>query len=163
LVPEIRTVVGPDPVVVAPDSGSAKMAMYYCDMVGGGFAVVAKRRLNATTVASSHLVGDVKDCDVLLVDDITETAGTLTAAAKILRDNGARTVRAAVSHCVLNDIAYERLRSGLIDELITTNSVPIDTRGLPITVLSVADLLGQAIVRINSNESVTNLFRVKGF
>jgi ribose-phosphate pyrophosphokinase len=68
-----------------------------------------------------------------------------------------------VSHCVLNDIAYERLRSGLIDELITTNSVPIDTRGLPITVLSVADLLGQAIVRINSNESVTNLFRVKGF
>jgi ribose-phosphate pyrophosphokinase len=72
-------------------------------------------------------------------------------------------VRAAVSHCVLNDIAYERLRSGLIDELITTNSVPIDTRGLPITVLSVADLLGQAIVRINSNESVTNLFRVKGF
>jgi ribose-phosphate pyrophosphokinase len=97
------------------------------------------------------------------VDDITETAGTLTAAAKILRESGALSVRAAVSHCILNDIAYERLRSGLIDELITTNSVPNDPRGLPITVLSIANLLGDAILRINSNESVTSLFKIKGF
>ncbi|HPO00242.1 MAG TPA: ribose-phosphate pyrophosphokinase [Opitutaceae bacterium] len=150
-------------VVCSPDVSGMKMAAAYADLLGAGLGMVAKKRTSATKVEAINLVGDVKDCDVLLVDDITETAGTLTAAAKILRDNGARTVRAAVSHCVLNDIAYERLRSGLIDELITTNSVPIDTRGLPITVLSVADLLGQAIVRINSNESVTNLFRVKGF
>ncbi|MBP7371957.1 MAG: ribose-phosphate pyrophosphokinase [Opitutaceae bacterium] len=150
-------------VVCSPDVGGMKMAAAYADLLGAGLGMVAKKRTSATKVEAINLVGDVKDCDVLLVDDITETAGTLTAAAKILRDNGARTVRAAVSHCVLNDIAYERLRSGLIDELITTNSVPIETRGLPITVLSVADLLGQAIVRINSNESVTNLFRVKGF
>ena len=150
-------------VVCSPDVGGMKMAAAYADLLGAGLGMVAKKRTSATKVEAINLVGDVKDCDVLLVDDITETAGTLTAAAKILRDNGARTVRAAVSHCVLNDIAYERLRSGLIDELITTNSVPIDTRGLPISVLSVADLLGQAIVRINSNESVTNLFRVKGF
>ena len=150
-------------VVCSPDVGGMKMAAAYADLLGAGLGMVAKKRTSATKVEAINLVGDVKDCDVLLVDDITETAGTLTAAAKILRDNGARTVRAAVSHCVLNDIAYERLSSGLIDELITTNSVPIDTRGLPITVLSVADLLGQAIVRINSNESVTNLFRVKGF
>ena len=150
-------------VVCSPDVGGMKMAAAYADLLGAGLGMVAKKRTSATKVEAINLVGDVKDCDVLLVDDITETAGTLTAAAKILRDNGARTVRAAVSHCVLNDIAYERLSSGLIDELITTNSVPIETRGLPITVLSVADLLGQAIVRINSNESVTNLFRVKGF
>ena len=150
-------------VVCSPDVGGMKMAAAYADLLGAGLGMVAKKRTSATKVEAINLVGDVKDCDVLLVDDITETAGTLTAAAKILRDNGARTVRAAVSHCVLNDIAYERLRSGLIDELITTNSVPIETRGLPITVLSVSDLLGQAIVRINSNESVTNLFRVKGF
>lgn len=150
-------------VVCSPDVGGMKMAAAYADLLGAGLGMVAKKRTSATKVEAINLVGDVKDCDVLLVDDITETAGTLTAAAKILRDNGARTVRAAVSHCVLNDIAYERLRSGLIDELITTNSVPVETRGLPITVLSVADLLGQAIVRINSNESVTNLFRVKGF
>ncbi len=150
-------------VVCSPDVGGMKMAAAYADLLGAGLGMVAKKRTSATKVEAINLVGDVKDCDVLLVDDITETAGTLTAAAKILRDNGARTVRAAVSHCVLNDIAYERLSSGLIDELITTNSVPIETRGLPITVLSVSELLGQAIVRINSNESVTNLFRVKGF
>ena len=105
----------------------------------------------------------MKDCDILIVDDITETAGTLTAAAKILREHGARSIRAAVSHCILNDIAYERLRSGLIDELITTNSIPLDAKGLPITVLSVAGILGEAIKRINNNESVTGLFKTKGF
>ena len=109
------------------------------------------------------MVGEVKGCDVLLVDDITETAGTLTAAAKILRESGARSVRAAVSHCILNEMAYERLKTGLIDELITTNSIPNDPRGLPITALSIAGLLGDAIVRINSNESITSLFKIKGF
>ncbi|MBA3855252.1 MAG: ribose-phosphate diphosphokinase, partial [Gemmatimonas sp.] len=122
-----------------------------------------KKRINATTVAATNIVGEVSGCDVLLVDDITETAGTITAAAKILRENGARSVRAAISHCVLGETAYQRLKDGPLDELITTNTVPIDTRGLPITVLSVAALLGEAIVRINSNESVTSLFKIKGF
>ena len=108
-------------------------------------------------------MGEVAGCDVLLVDDITETAGTLVAAAKLLREHGARSVRAAVSHCILNDVAFERLRSGIIDELITTNSVPITPKGLPVTVISIAALLGKAIQRINSNESVTGLFRIKGF
>jgi ribose-phosphate pyrophosphokinase len=109
------------------------------------------------------VVGDVEGCDVLLVDDITETAGTLCAAAKILRAHGAKRIRAAVSHCILNEVSVDRLKSGLIDELITTNSTPVNTLGLPVTVLSIASLLGQAIQRINSNESVTGLFRVKGF
>ena len=140
-----------------------KMAAAYADSLGAGLGLVAKKRKNATTVEAISVVGDVKDCDVLLVDDITETAGTLTAAAKMLRASGARSIRAAVSHCILNEVAYERLRSGIIDELITTDTVPLDTRGLPIKVLSVADILGQAILRINSNESVTSLFRIKGF
>jgi ribose-phosphate pyrophosphokinase len=150
-------------VVCSPDVGGMKMAAAYADMIGAGLGLVAKKRRSATTVEAINVVGEVKDCDVLLVDDITETAGTLTAAAKILRENGARSIRAAVSHCILNEIAYERLRSGLIDELITTNSIPLDARGLPITVLSVAGLLGEAILRINNNESVTSLFKIKGF
>jgi ribose-phosphate pyrophosphokinase len=125
--------------------------------------MVAKKRRNATTVEAINVVGEVAGCDVLLVDDITETAGTLVAAATMLRDKGARSVRAAVSHCILNEIAYERIKSGVLDELITTNTVPIDTKGLPVTVLSVAGLLGQAIQRINTNESITSLFRIKGF
>jgi ribose-phosphate pyrophosphokinase len=124
---------------------------------------VAKKRKSATQVEAINVVGEVKGCDVLLVDDITETAGTLIAAAKILRDNGAISVRAAVSHCILNDLAYDRLRGGLIDELIITNSIPNDPRGLPITALSIAGLLGDAIMRINNNESITSLFKIKGF
>ncbi|MEO7597785.1 MAG: ribose-phosphate pyrophosphokinase [Opitutus sp.] len=150
-------------VVCSPDVGGMKMAAAYADVLGAALGLVAKKRKNATTVEAMNVVGDVAGCDVLLVDDITETAGTLVAAAKILREHGAVNITAAVSHCVLNDVALERLKSGLIDELITTNSTPVDPKGLPITVLSIAKLLGQAIIRINSNESVTGLFRIKGF
>ncbi|MBE7539281.1 MAG: ribose-phosphate pyrophosphokinase [Opitutaceae bacterium] len=150
-------------VVCSPDVGGMKMAAAYSDMLGAGLGLVAKKRTSATHVEAINVVGDVKGCDVLLVDDITETAGTLTAAARLVREHGARSVRAAVSHCILSDIARDRLAEGLIDELIITNSIPNDPRGLPITILSVAGLLGEAILRINNNESVTGLFKVKGF
>ncbi len=150
-------------VVCSPDVGGMKMAAAYADLLGASLGMVAKRRLSATAVEAISVVGEVEGCDVLLVDDITETAGTLTAAAKMLRERGARRIRAAVSHSILNEIAYERIKSGIIDEWITTNTVPIETKSLPITVLNVAPLLGQAIQRINTNESITGLFRIKGF
>jgi len=150
-------------VVCSPDVGGMKMAAAYADVLGAGLGLVAKKRTSATNVEAIGVVGDVDGCDVLLVDDITETAGTLTAAAKILREHGARSVRAAVSHCILSDLARDRLKGGLIDELIITNSIPNDPKGLPITVISIASLLGEAILRINNNESVTGLFKVKGF
>ena len=150
-------------IVCSPDLGGMKMAAAYADVLGADLAMVAKRRRSATTVEAISVVGEVSGRDVLLVDDITETAGTLIAAGTMLRERGARSIRAAVSHCILNEIAYERIKSGIIDELITTNTVPIDTKGLPVTILSVAGLLGQAIQRINTNESITSLFRIKGF
>src|SRR5438045_1478181 len=104
-------------VACSPDVGGMKMAAAYADVLGAGLALVAKKRKSATKVEAINVVGEVDGCDVLLVDDITETAGTLTAAAKMLREHGARSVRAAVSHCILNDVAVERLKSGLIDEL----------------------------------------------
>jgi len=136
-----------------------KMAAAYAETIGATLVMVAKKRKSATAVEALNLVGDVAGCDVLLVDDITETAGTLVAAAKMLRDHGAVSVRAVISHCVLNELAFDRLKSGLIDEIITTNSTPVRDHGLPIKVLSIAPLLGEAIVRINSNESVTGLFK----
>jgi ribose-phosphate pyrophosphokinase len=154
---------GENLVVCSPDVGGMKMAAAYAGVLGTGLGMVWKKRTSATTVESVNIVGDVAGKDVLIVDDITETAGTLVNAAKLLRDNGARSVRAAVSHALLSPMAYERLRSGQIDELITTNSIPVEPRDLPIKVLSVADLLAQAIIRINNNESVTSLFKVKGF
>jgi ribose-phosphate pyrophosphokinase len=150
-------------VVVSPDVGGMKMAAAYAGLLGAQLGMVWKKRTSATTVESVNIVGDVAGRDVLLVDDITETAGTLANAAKLMREHGALSVRAAVSHALLGPMAYERLKLGHIDELITTNSIPLDTRGLPITVLSVAGLLGEAIKRIHNNESVTSLFKIKGF
>jgi len=150
-------------VVCSPDVGGMKMAAAYAGALGTGLGMVWKKRTSATTVETVNIVGDIVGKDVLIVDDITETAGTLVNAAKLLRANGAKSVRAAVSHALLSSMAYERLGAGDIDELITTNSIPVDPKGLPITVLSVAELLAQAIMRINNNESVTSLFKVKGF
>ena len=149
--------------VCSPDVGGMKMAAAYANALGAGLCLVAKKRQSATEVEAINVVGEVQGRDILLVDDITETAGTITAAAKILREHGARSVRAAVSHSILNELAYERLGTGLIDELLTTDTVPLDPKGLPIKVLSVASLLGEAIQRINGNKSVTSLFKVKGF
>ena len=160
LVPHLKALVGDDGVVVAPDSGSTKMAMAYCDMLSAGFAVVCKRRINATTVASSHLVGDVKDRICVITDDMTSTAGTLCAAAKILKDQGAAKVYAAVSHCLLSKIGQEKLlATPEIEQLITTDAVPnIDTLNGKIRVVSVAPLLGEAIRRIHEGKSVSPLF-----
>jgi ribose-phosphate pyrophosphokinase len=105
----------------------------------------------------------VKGRNVILVDDMTETAGTLIAAGKLLKKKGAKTIRALVSHCMLGEIGRQALRGSVIDEIITTNSTPVEPGDLPITVLSIAELLGDAILRIHNNESVTSLFKVKGY
>jgi len=100
---------------------------------------------------------------VLLVDDLTETAGTLVNAASLLKSRGAQRIQACVSHALLNDLGIERLRKSAIDELITTDTVARSAiEGVRITTLSVAGLLGEAIKRIHSNSSVTSLFEFKG-
>ena len=154
-----------DLTVISPDVGGMKMAAAYADILECPFGLVAKRRTNATTVHAMNLVGEVDGREVLLVDDMTETAGTLMAAAKLCREKGATSVRALVSHGVLNKVGYDRLsaNAGVLDELITTNSVPIEPNGLPITVVSIAGLLGEAILRIHNHSSVTSLFKVKGY
>ena len=148
----------------SPDVGGMKMASAYAGMLDVPLGFIAKRRTSAETVEATSLVGDVEGRDILLVDDMTETAGTLCAAAELLKKNGAKSVMAAVSHGVLNEMGYERLSSGLLDRLITTDTTPVEQRdGVPITVLSVAELLGEGIKRIHDNASVTSLFEIKGF
>lgn len=149
------------PVVVSPDVGGMKMAAAYANVLGAGLAIVAKRRVSATETKALYVVGDVEGCDVLIVDDMTETAGTITGAAKILKDSGARDIYAGVSHAILNDIGIERLKNSAIKELITTNTTPrANDPDLPITVLGVEKLLGEAIKRIHCGESVSCLFEV---
>ena len=150
-------------VVISPDVGSMKMAAAYANILGCPFGVVAKKRIDAANVEAESVIGDVKGKEVLIVDDMTETAGTLTAAAEIVRAHGATKVRACVSHGVLNKYAVERLKNGPLDELITTNSTPVDgsDAGVPVTVISIADLFGTAILRTHRSESVSSLFRLK--
>ena len=148
----------------SPDVGGMKMASAYASLLNVPLGFIAKRRTSAETVEAVSLVGETEGRDILLIDDMTETAGTLCAAAELLKKHGAKRVMAAVSHGVLNDRGYERLSGGILDRLITTNSTPVQVRdGVPITVLSVAELLGEGIRRIHGNESVTGLFDVKGF
>lgn len=152
-----------DLVVVSPDAGGIKMAYAYSQSLDAGLAIVEKRRKSATEVVTTSLIGEVEGKNVLLTDDLTETAGTLTNAASLLREKGAKQILACVSHAILNDLGIERLKKSKIDELITTDTVlrpAID--GFPVTVLSVAGLLGEAIKRIHSNSSVNSLFEFKG-
>ncbi len=152
-----------DLVVVSPDVGGLKMAHAYSQVLEAGLAIVAKRRKSAEDVESMAIIGEVRGKNVLMVDDLTETADTLTKAAALLGRKGAKSVYACVSHAILNDLGVQRLKKSIIDELITTDTVlrpPID--GVKVTTLSVAGLLGEAIKRIHSNSSVTSLFEFKG-
>jgi ribose-phosphate pyrophosphokinase len=153
----------PDLVVVSPDVGGLKMAYAYSQVMEANLAIVAKRRKSPSEVESMAIIGEIRGKNVLMVDDMTETAGTLSSAADVLRKKGAKRIYACVSHAILNDTGIQRLRKSKIDELITTDTVlrpAID--GVRITTLSVAGLLGEAIKRIHSNSSVTSLFEFKG-
>jgi len=148
--------------VVSPDLGGLKMASAYAEALHANLAIVAKERRSATETEALYLIGEVEGRDVLLVDDLTETAGTLTSAAELLKKRGAQKIYAGVSHAVLVDIAIDRLQKSQIAELVTTNSTPVRTvKGFKITVLCVSELLGEGIKRIHNDESVSSLFNIE--
>ena len=149
------------PLVVSPDTGGVKMAYAYSQMLECGLAVVAKQRISPEEVEAFTVVGDVAGRDVILVDDLTTTCSTLCAAAEMLAEQGANSICAAVSHANLIPEALRKLSDSAISELVVTDSVPLcDTLGAPVTVLSVADLLGEAMLRIHNDQSVSSLFRL---
>ncbi len=148
-------------VVVSPDLGGLKMASAYAQALGANLAIVAKERRSATQTEALYLIGEVEDRDVLLVDDLTETAGTLTSAAELLKKRGVLNIYAGVSHAVLADVAISRLQKSKIEELITTNSTPVrSVDGFKTTVLCVSELLGEGMKRIHNDESVSSLFNI---
>jgi ribose-phosphate pyrophosphokinase len=148
---------GDDVVVVSPDVGGIKMSYAYAKALGSDFAIVAKNRSSATEVEAHSLIGEVEGKRVILVDDMTETAGTLTAAAKLLKARGAKDIIAGVTHAVLGEMALGRLAESSITELICTDSVPM-AKGPKVVTLGIAEILSKAIRRIHDGESVTSLF-----
>jgi ribose-phosphate pyrophosphokinase len=161
LIKYLRTRLTRKTVVVSPDVGGLKMASAYSQALGANLAIVAKQRKSASETKALYVIGEVEGCDVLLVDDITETGGTLTSAATILKEHGALKIYAGVSHAVLVDVAIPRLQKSEIEELITTNSTPVrPVEGFTTTVLCVSELLGEGMKRIHNDESVSSLFKI---
>ena len=147
-------------VVVSPDVGGLKMARGYSKFLNASLAIVDKRRESDRQTHVMNIIGSVKNCNVLLVDDLISTGGSLVEAANALKKEGALDVYAGVVHPVLADPAVRRIQESVIKELVVTNSIPIPvSKRVPkIKVLSVASLLAEAILRIHSNESVSSLF-----
>ena len=148
--------------VVSPDSGRVRVADIWAERLGAPLAIIHKRRdPDVPNQVSSHeLVGDVKGRTCLLVDDMIDTAGTIVAAAKALKDNGAKSVIVAATHAVFSHPAVERLSSGAVDHVIVTNTLPItpEKQFDNLTVLSIAPLIAAAISAVFSDDSVNKLF-----
>ncbi len=153
-------------MICSPDLGGMKMAVAYADALHCSLGVVAKRRINGGEVEALNVISDVRDKNILLVDDMTVTFNTLNEAAKLLKQHGAGNVYAVVSHCLLTDDGYQNLKNGEVDKLITTNSTGIShdfCNKEKIIILDIGELLGEAIMRIHTNSSITSLFEIKGF
>jgi len=147
--------------VVAPDAGGAKRAEHMAKLLGAPLVFVYKRRPHDDAVEILDMAGDVNGRDCIVVEDIVSTGGTVVEVARALKEHGARHVVITSTHGVLADGAIDRLRAAPIDEVVITNSIPVppDRQGPPVTVLSVAPLLAEAIVRVHENRSVSELFR----
>ncbi len=148
-----------DLTVVAPDVGSSKMARGYANRLGGELAIVDKRRVSGVDVEVGDVIGDVEGRNVLLIDDMISTAGSITEAAKVCHDRGAKSVRIAASHGVLCGPARERLLAAPVEEIVLTDTIPVDPTGLPkLNVLRIAPLLAEAIMRVHTEQSLSVLF-----
>jgi ribose-phosphate pyrophosphokinase len=150
-----------DPVVVSPDAGGVERARAIAKRLNSGLAIIDKRREGPNSAVAMHLIGDVDGRDVVVIDDMIDTAGTLVQAVGALQREGAKRILACGVHAVLSGPAIERIKVSPIEEVLVTNSIPLpdDKRAAGrITVLSVAPLLGEAIRRIHDEESVSTLF-----
>lgn len=153
-----------DIVIVSPDVGGIKTARSYAKRFKAGLAIVDKRRINDQETEAMHIMGEVKDKNVIMVDDIVATAGSLSQASKALKAHGAKDIYAAITHPVLCGPAIERLRDSEIKELVVTDTIPVpeEKKIDMIKQLSVVDLLGEAMKRIHKEQSVSELFESKG-
>ncbi len=149
-----------DPVLVSPDAGGVERARAIAKRLKAGLAIIDKRRDGPNVAVFMYLIGDVKDKDVVVIDDMIDTAGTLVQAVEAVKREGARRVLACGVHPVLSGPAISRIAAPLLEELVITNSIPLPpAKQLPkIQVLSVAPLLAEAIRRIHGEESVSTLF-----
>lgn len=149
-----------DLTIVSPDVGGIKMARAYAKRLNAGLAIVDKRRSGPTEIEVMHVIGEVKGRNVILVDDMISTATSITEAAKVCRDEGAKDIYICGTHAVLAGKAVEKLQKAPVKEVVVTDTIPTEGKEFPkLRVLSIANLLGEAIRRIHHSESVSTLFQ----
>ena len=148
-------------VMATPDVGGTKRASSYSKFLRIPMVICYKTRQQANEISDMKIIGDVEGKDVLLVDDIVDTAGTITRAADLMIQNGARSVRAMVSHAVMSDPATELVEQSSMKEMIFTDSIPYAKGGKKVTVLSVAGMFAESIRRVCNNESISSLYTIK--
>lgn len=145
-------------IMAAPDAGGAKRANAYAKKLDTGLAICHKHRKKANEVAEMTVIGDVAGKDVILIDDMCDTAGTLTKAAELFIEKGAKSVRAFCTHAVLSGPAFERINNSKLTELIVTDTIPLKEKSDKIRVITVADLFADVIDRLVKNESISTHF-----
>ena len=146
--------------IATPDVGGTKRASSYSKYLGLPMVICHKSRLRANEVAEMRIIGDVEGLDVLLIDDMVDTAGTITKAANLMLENGAKSVRAIASHAVMSDPASTRVDQSALTEMIFTDSIPYAKKCEKVKVLSVADMFAEAIRRVCSGESISSLYAI---
>lgn len=154
----IKTKNLPNPIIASPDIGGVARARYFAEKLGLEMVIVDKRREKANESEVMNIIGDVKGKDVIMIDDMVDTAGTMVKAAAALKKNGATSVMACATHGVLSGKAYDNLNNGELDELVISNTLSLNGKSDKVKVLSVAPLFAEVIRRVYHNESVNSLF-----
>ena len=152
--PYIESLKLEDLVIATPDVGGSKRASTFSKYLGVPLVLCNKTREKANVVATMQIIGDVKDKNVVLVDDIVDTAGTITKAANIMLEAGAKSVRAIASHCVMSDPASFRVQESALTEMVFTDSIPYSKKCDKVKQLSIADMFAETIKRVMNNESI---------
>jgi ribose-phosphate pyrophosphokinase len=157
-IPYIKSLNLPDLVMAAPDTGGTKRANAYSKFLNCDLAICYKQRKVHNQIESMTVIGDVKGKDVVIIDDLIDTAGTLTKSAQMMMEHGAKTVRALITHPVLSGPAYERIEDSVLTELVVTDTIPLKQESSKIKVLGVADLFASTMRSIVSDESISSQF-----
>ena len=160
ILPYLQSLHLEDLVIASPDVGGSKRANTYAKYLGCPLVLCNKTRARANVVASMQIIGDVEGKNVVIIDDMVDTAGTITKAADIMKEAGAKTVRACSSHCVMSGPASERVQNSALEEIVFTDSIPYAQRCAKVKQLSVADMFAETIRRVINNESISDQYIV---
>ena len=160
ILPYLQSLKLDDLVIASPDVGGSKRANTYAKFLGCPLVLCNKTRARANVVESMQIIGEVDGKNVVIIDDMVDTAGTITKAADLMKAAGAKTVRACASHCVMSGPASERVQASALEEIVFTDSIPYATRCAKVKQLSVADTFAEAIRRVINNMSISDLYLI---